>query len=266
MPTTSDYLESLRNDLNTIVSTLNLQEGTNFTDIKNATLNGDITAGGGGDLSEYFNVEPQSVTGTYSAPYIVNNYIKKLGELNIPNNVSTLSYMTSSSIPFNITVLPKIICGNNVTDMRYMFSGGNLATTIDLLGLNTSNVTRMDQMFYNCNKLINLNCSTFDTKKCISFAQMFAGCSLLQELDLSSFETNALQSTDRMFQSCTSLTKIDMRNFNFSNIQITNNMFGMNSGNGPADDCLIIVKDNTQKTWINSNFSRLTNVKTISEL
>ena len=29
--------------------------------------------------------------------------------------------------------------------------------------------------------------------------------------------------------------------------------------------CLIIVKDDTQRTWITSKFSKLTNIKTIAE-
>lgn len=45
--TTTDYLESLQEDLNKINTILELEEGTNFTNIANMVESGDITKGGG---------------------------------------------------------------------------------------------------------------------------------------------------------------------------------------------------------------------------
>ena len=55
--TTEDYLESLQNDLQTLSTALNLEEGTNFTDIAVMADEGEITRGGGssvvvGDLKD----------------------------------------------------------------------------------------------------------------------------------------------------------------------------------------------------------------------
>ena len=52
-----------------------------------------------------------------------------------------------------------------------------------------------------------------------------------------------------------------MRNFDFTNVASYSTMFY----NVPTD-CLIIVKDDTAKTWITSKFTTLTNVKTVAEL
>ena len=112
----------------------------------------------------------------------------------------------------------------------------------------------------------------FDTKKVTNMSNCFSGCfkyvpvSGLCSLDLSSWETDELTNTSGMFNNCTKLGHIDMRKFDFTNVTNYSNMFGASGSNGVPNDCEIIVKDNTAKTWIQTNFSRLTNVKTVSEL
>ena len=69
-----------------------------------------------------------------------------------------------------------------------------------------------------------------------------------------------------MFYGATACTEIDMRNLDPSTITNTSNMFGPSAGNGPPDDCHIIVKDAAAKTWFQNNFSRFTNVVTVDEL
>lgn len=267
MYTTAEYLDSLQQDLLGTIVALGLDPTTKFTDIKDMAIEGEITVGGGGDISEYFDNEPTTISGTNSNPFI-NSYVKKMPDLIVPSTITELTYITSSSAPYNLSVFPKIVCGNNITSMQYMFYGGmsNSITTIDLSGLDTSNVTTMRYMFNACSNLTSLDFSTFNTKKVTNMNNMFAGCSSLTELDLSSFEGDAIQRTERMFQSCTNLTRIDMRKFTFTNIAYYSYMFGMNASSGVPDNCLIIVADSTQKNWVTSNFSRLTNVKTVAEL
>lgn len=268
MHTTAEYLTQLEADRQNLISSIS-NKGIQTTGNERFTDMPDLVyqIPSGADLSEYFNSEPTTVSGTSSEPFI-NSIVKKIPDITIPSSVTELTYFTSSSLPYNLSVFPKIICGDTVTSMQYMFYGGlgSSITTIDLSGLNTSNVTTMRFMFNTCNNLTSLNFSNFNTKKVTNMNSMFAGCSSLTELDLSSFEGDAIQRTERMFQSCTSLTKIDMRNFTFTNIAYSSYMFGSNSMSGIPDDCLIIVKDNTEKSWITSNFSRLTNVKTVAEL
>jgi hypothetical protein len=64
-----------------------------------------------------------------------------------------------------------------------------------------------------------------------------------------------------MFYYCTSLEKIDIRSMTFDNVTNQNMAFYQ-----VPNDCEIIVKDNTQKEWITSRFTNLTNVKTVAEL
>lgn len=85
------------------------------------------------------------------------------------------------------------------------------------------------------------------------------------ELDLSMLTATNITKTNYMFGYCTALTKLDMRNLEFNNVTSSTNMFGSSASYGVPDNCLIIVKDQTQKTWITTNFSRLTNVQTVAE-
>ena len=64
-----------------------------------------------------------------------------------------------------------------------------------------------------------------------------------------------------MFRACSSLTNLDIRKFAFTKVTSYSNMF-----TGVPADCLIIVKDDTAKTWITSKFTNLKNIKTVEEL
>ena len=96
-------------------------------------------------------------------------------------------------------------------------------------------------------------------------AHMFDSCSNLTSLDLSTFDTSELTRIDYMFNKCRKLMFIDIRTFDFTKITSYINMVGTAANNGPPNNCLIIVKDDTAKTAITTNFSRLTNVKTVAE-
>ena len=68
-----------------------------------------------------------------------------------------------------------------------------------------------------------------------------------------------------MFSGCKKLMHLDIRNFDFTNVTNYTNMFGGLSSTRVPSSCLIIVKDDTVKSWITSNFTRWTNVKTVAE-
>ena len=198
---------------------------------------------GGGDLDWSvigYSERPQTIDDDYNYSIYLKNtwdgsslaynknivYLPLMDFSNITNAQSFFSECTYLQTVPNITMQP--------TTMRYLFSGCINLQLVDFSNFNASNTARMDGMF--------------------------SGCAKLKELDLSSFYTPSLNRTPSMFADCTSLEKIDMRNFVFSGVTNFSGMFS----NVP-NNCLIIVKDNEQKAWINTNFSNLTNVKTVEE-
>ena len=145
----------------------------------------------------------------------------------------------------------------NMSKMFYMSSG---LKTIDLSNFNTSNVTNMNGMFWGCNSLTALDLSNFNTNNVTDMSLMFRGCSSLTTLDLSNFNTSNVTNMNSMFSYNSKLTYIDMRNMTFgSNLLYANSMFYTVPNNAT-----IYVKSNTEKTWLNTNYSSLTNVIAVS--
>jgi hypothetical protein len=89
---------------------------------------------------------------------------------------------------------------------------------------------------------------------------MFSGDFLIEELDLSGFTGEKVKTMTATFQRCWALKKLDMRNFSFSKVTSYSSML-----KEVPTDCLIIVKDDTEKAWITGKFADYTNVKTLAE-
>lgn len=216
--TTTDYLESLQEDLNKINNSLNLEEGTNFTDIANMAENGDISTGGGADLSEYFYTELTSNTDVYHHAKIV----KKFAPIIVDNNVTSLTYAFSNI--YGADSLPKVICGNNVTTMNYMYANDkgdrdiNITKSIDVSGLDTSNVTNMSNMFYNLPNLENIvGLTNFNTSNATNMSSMFYYTGSTGTIDISSFDTSNVTNMRNMFANM-SMQIIFGNKFNTSNV------------------------------------------------
>jgi surface protein len=220
------------------------------------------SSGGGGDLSEYFITE---ITPSTTTP--ITNALKKHSDIIVSDNVTSLQ-SAFSDLNGNGIAAPKIVCNNNVTSLAWMFYNLTNCTSVDLSGIDSSNVTTMQGLLYAQRydgSLTTVICgNNFDTRKVENMRELFYLRSGLTSLDLSSFDTPALTNTYRMFSGCTHLMFIDMRNMTFTNITYSLDMFGAGA-NAVPDNCEIIVKDQTQKNWITTNFSRLTNVKTVEE-
>lgn len=286
--TTNDYLTQLQQDKDDLVDNLtemgieDLTGDETFTELVPEVLN----IPSGGDISEYFtsnityafsqDIKSPWKTTIKKLPPFVNSgnscqkfFYEFQGNIIDLSNFNT-SNVTNMTLMFAMTSeLREIIKLSNlttpsVTNMNGMFRDCKI-TELDLSHFNTSNVTNMSSMFTRCEELTNLKIGNWDTNKVTTMYQMFFFCTKLTELDISSFSTPLVTDTTQMFQGCNLLMKIDMRNFNFTTITNYSNMFGGTSSNGVPDNCLIIVKDQTQKDWINTNFSRLTNVQTVAE-
>ena len=157
--------------------------------------------------------------------------------------------LTQNEAQTVITDIIDKIDTSSISRMNSMFSSNPLMTNLDFTGFNISNALALSNMFYNCSGLTSLNLSTFKNEANngdVNCSYMFYSCSSLQHLDMRSFEWDKLTSTTTTF----------------------NSVFG-DGGGGSAymvpSSCEIIVKDNTQKQWFTSKFSRFTNVKTVAE-
>ena len=243
-----------------------------------ASANVNVEGSGGADLNEYFET---TYSGTSPSAWVKNNLIKKTPDLVIDDSVTSLAGFCSGMM-----IVPKIICNSNVTNMNELYKSCS-AATIDASGLNTSNIKYLYSLFHNCYNLTSLDLSNFNTSKAEEICNTFYGCSKLTSLNLSSFDTSNTRCMQYTFESCQSLTSLDLSNFNTSkvytmdylfdgcrslkNLDIRN--FDFTKVTSYTDmfryvptDCLIIVKDDTAKTWITSKFTTLTNVKTVAEL
>ena len=114
---------------------------------------------------------------------------------------------------------------DNVTDMRYMFSGCYNLTSLDVSHFDTSNVTVMWGMFSGCSSLKSLDVSGFQTDKVTSMGGMFSGCSGLTSLNLSGFVTDKVTNMSSMFSGCSSLTTLDVSGFKTDKVTDMYSMF-----------------------------------------
>lgn len=114
--------------------------------------------------------------------------------------------------------------------------------------------TNASGMFAYLTNVESLDLSKLDTSNITSMSKMFYKSSGLKNIDFSNFNTSNVTNMSSMFEGCSSLTSLDIRNMNFINVTNYTNMF-INVKN----DCEIIA-NSEGKTWINSNFSKLTNV------
>ena len=213
------------------------------------------------------------------------NGCTKLTSVNLSSfntsNVTNMHYMFN-----DCTSLEKIDLTNfdtsKVTDMKYMFANCNSLKSVDLSSFNTSKNTSTYHMFFECNSLESIDLSNFDTSNVTSMNGMFVKCNALKELDLSNFNTSKVTTMLNMFQYCTSLTKLNISGFDTSNVTNMNSIFSYNNKLAYIDmrnmtfgsnllyanmmfymvpnNATIYVKNNTEKQWINTNYSNLSNI------
>ena len=107
----------------------------------------------------------------------------------------------------------------NVTDMKYMFSGCSWLSSLDLTNFDTGNVTDMSRMFQNCYSLTSLDVSKFNTSKVTDMCCMFVGCHKLTSLNVSKFNTTEVTDMSDMFEDCYALTSLDLTNFDTGKVK-----------------------------------------------
>jgi surface protein len=114
----------------------------------------------------------------------------------------------------------------------------------------------VDAMFTKCYALKELDLSNFNTSKVTNMYNMFQYCTSLTNLNISSFDTSNVTNMSGIFSYDSKLTLIDMRNVTFSSkLTDANSMFYNASKNAT-----IYVKSNTEKQWLNTKYSNLSNI------
>lgn len=282
-PTISDYINQLNSDLSTLKDIME-EKGVTVTSSDNFTTLCPKVADIGGDPVSPKTISFSGLTSTSIALDNLNTVnINSMAEMF--KNCTNLTTLDVSS--FNLT---------NVTNMSQMFSGCTALTSLTLGNFNSSNVTNMQSMFYNIGEsLTSWNITSFNTSSVTNMESMFSGntnqnfvndiikkmntsnvtnmnsmfygCNTFTNLNLS-YCVGAPASVNGMFKGCTSLQTLDLRNLEFS--QITgatqwNEILGGGSSLVPYD-CLIIVKNSTEKSWFTSKYPYHNNIKTVAEL
>lgn len=165
----------------------------------------------------------------------------------------------------------KLINANLLTTTNFFYaSGGNSGTLkkidIDISGMDS--VTNIDGLGgYTTTSIEEYSVNIHDTDFTNLTSVKWLGCirsSNVRELDFSWLNTPNVTDMSYSF-AASGLERLDIRNVDFSNVTTTTGMFSNSYATTPTN-CLIIVKDQAAKTWMATNFSSYTNVKTVAEL
>ena len=193
----------------------------------------------------------------------VFSYCKNITEVKLNN----FKFSTFKSVFHGCTLLEKIdftgISTSNITDMQNTFSDCSSLKSLDLTNFDVStlatdknSISGLHQTFAGCSSLETLNITGWKiTNKVTNLYGTFDKCSKLKKLDLSNWDTSGVTSLNYAFRRMTNIEEIDLRRADFSNVTSTTSVFYLTNNN-----VKIIVKDDIQKNWFNTNFSNLTNI------
>jgi surface protein len=149
-----------------------------------------------------------------------------------------------------------------LTNCLNMFYCCLAMTTVNLNNwVKTGNINT-SQMFYTCRSLTTIIADNTEIHT-TSTSQMFSSCESLVNADLSWLHMTGNSSVASMFNLCSSLQKVDIRNIKLSEITTSSNW--SNFLRSVPTSCMFIVGTDADKTWMATNFSSYTNVKTVAE-
>ena len=260
--TTSNYLTQLQQDREDLVDNLETKGITGltgdetFTELVPEVLN----ISGGSSIDEYYNTFAEAdqsgiVPSTQSASWGMTEYVIKLPDVVIDDNATNISNLFAK---WTFKVAPKIIFNDNIPWLYNLFKDSTNLQSVDISGWTTSQLVGIGNCFYGCSSLTTLDFSSLQPTGLFDLYGAFYNCTSLTSLNLSGITQP--KSIKEAFYGCRNLTFLDLRKMDFSGVTNSADTFT----SVPAN-CLIIVKDQTAKTWITSKFSRMTNVKTVEE-
>lgn len=178
------------------------------------------------------------------------------------NSCKTLAnlYNGSSSIKH---ISLKNIDAQLVTTMEYAFANTASLESIDLSGMKMPKLTNIKNIFENCGAE-ELDLSSWNPTTATTTTYLFNGCRNLKRLNLSGFTFAKNQSFQYCFNNCSSLEYLDIRNWDVSKITTATNANYM--FNYIPYNCIIVVKNETCRTWVKGKRSDFVNIKLPSEL
>ena len=230
-----------------------------------------------------------------SAPKLINIQYAFYNCTNLKGTIDLSNFKPNNYVDFEFAFyycknITEVKLNNfKFSSFRGAFYGCTLLEKIDFTGIGTSNITSMQDSFNNCSSLKSLDLTNFDvstlatdknsisglhqtfggcsnletlnitgwkiTNKVTNLYGTFDKCSKLKKLDLSNWDTTGVTDLNYTFRRMTNIEEIDLRRADFSNVTSTNSVFYLTNNN-----VKIIVKDDIQKNWFNTNFSNLTNI------
>lgn len=211
------------------------------------------------DMTQFFAYKQSTLTDTY---------LPMVGVINTSECSNFNSCFAHSTAVKSLDLSNWIT--SNATDMFCLLE--SCSALENVIGLNcwdVSKVTRFSRLARYCSKLKQLDLSTWVNEIATDFSLMFQWDGKLTSLDLRGIKPMSGADVSQMFWGCVSLQFLDVRQFEFTDLTNTDKIFGTNTSSNqqgmlPAD-CLIIVKDDTQRNWIKNNHSWLINIKTVAE-
>jgi hypothetical protein len=147
---------------------------------------------------------------------------------------------------------------SNVTKIK--FSNSPLLKELIIDNYNTEKITTLSEICYFCEKLEKVVLK-INSSNVTNMSNAFYYDKNITELDLSALYTPNLQNINYAFYGCSKLMKLDIRNMTFDNVTSFSNPF-----ESVPNNCLVIVKGETEKEWVLARKKYFTNVKTVAEL
>lgn len=249
-----------------------------------STLNKSGSGTSCGILNCIIDIPPTTVITNGYGTFSTLAYLKRVPDLDY-SSLKDCTYMFQKCS--RMTDTSGAVNFKSITKATFMFQNSGI-TSLDCSTWDVSNADNFNQFCNNCQSLVTVNLSNWQNEKGMGVTGLFWQCSNLKniiannarvritgsstmciycknlvEADFSWMYNTGNINISEMFSGCNSLQKLDIRNLDMT--LITTSSYYENTFYRIPSGCLIIVKDDANKAWMNTNFASLTNVKTVAE-
>ena len=246
----------IQTQVNQIKTNLNIDPSTPLSEVAVAT------SGGGAK---------------FAPPYVcfrganvdISETVKQIDTSNITYMAQMFAFINSSSLSLNLDLTSWDT--SKVETFNYFCSGAPAIKSINLDGLDFTTASSKDVssssafsgMFESCTGLTELDFSKVVGFKPKALSGFLSGCKKLKRVIATGIDTSILYDVRTLWKNCTALEYLDISTWTFD--AISSSFAGAYWTSIPAA-CEIIVKDDAAKTYVTSQNSAFTNVKTLAEV